>query len=427
MDAKNAPIKAPTGTKINSQPVTVLRNICQLATCPAGSSQQDAGLINQAALVFENNQVVWVGSERELPGCYAGANTVDCRQSLLIPGLIDCHTHLCFGGWRADEFEMRLQGRSYQEIAAAGGGIRSTVAATRAETATQLIEKALGALEGMLDLGVTTVECKSGYGLEQPTEIKQLEVYRQLNAQQAVDLVPTFLGAHMVPDEYQQHREHYIKLLCEVLIPEIAEQKLAQFCDAFVEEGAFSIAEARQILTAAKQAGLGLKVHADQLSNGGGAQLAADLGAVSAEHLEYADAQGIAALARAGTVAVSLPLASLYLCERYVPARQMLDSGLKVAVATDFNPGSAPCYHLPLAMTLACLKQKMTPQEVLMGATSVAATAIAAEQQIGSLLPGYNADITVIDAPSLNHWLYHFRANACCGVLKSGQWVKDLR
>jgi len=410
--------------------MTVLRNISQLATCPANSVQQDAGLIEQAALVFKNRKISWVGHEQDLPAQYADENAVDCQQRLVIPGLIDCHTHLCFGGWRGDEFEMLLQGRSYQDIAANGGGIQSTVAATRADSAEQLTQKALRALEGMLDLGVTTVECKSGYGLEQGAELKQLEVYRQLDrqqgGQQAIDLVPTFLGAHMVPLEYQQHREEYIRLLCEVLIPQISEQKLAQFCDVFVEEGAYSTTEARHILTTAKKAGLGLKVHADQLSCGGGAQLAAELGAVSAEHLEYVDQQGIESLARAGTVAVSLPLASLYLRERYVAARQMLDSGVKVAVATDFNPGSAPSYHLPLAMTLACINQQMTPQEVLMGATTIAARAISAEQRIGSLLPGFGADITIIDAPSVNHWLYHFRANACIGVLKSGMWAKNL-
>lgn len=406
--------------------MTVLRNISQLATCPADSAQRDAGLIDQAALVFDTTQILWAGTEQMLPARFADEESIDCRQRLVIPGLIDCHTHLCFGGWRANEFEMRLQGRSYQDITAAGGGIRSTVAATRADTTGQLLEKALDALEGMLDLGVTTVECKSGYGLERTAELKQLDVYRQLDKQQAVDLVPTFLGAHMVPDEYQQCRKDYIHLLCEVLIPEISAQKLARFCDVFIEQGAFSIAEARQILTTAKKAGLGLKVHADQLSNGGGAQLAAELGAVSAEHLEYADEEGIQALAQAGTVAVSLPLASLYLRERYMPARQMLDCGVKVAVATDFNPGSAPSYHLPLAMTLACLNQQMTPQEVLMGVTTVAAMAISAEQRIGSLLPGFSVDITIIEAPSVNHWLYHFRANACCGVLKSGQWVKNL-
>ncbi|MGA9573748.1 MAG: imidazolonepropionase [Lysobacterales bacterium] len=404
----------------------VLRNIGQLATCPADTPQQDAGLIDNAALAFVEDKISWVGRESQLPDSYNDQEVIDCGQRLVIPGMIDCHTHLCFGGWRGNEFEMRLQNRSYQEIAAAGGGIRSTVAATRASPTGQLIEKALHALGGMLDLGVTTVECKSGYGLEYSTEIKQLEVYRQLNDLQPVELVPTFLGAHMIPDEFQQDREAYIRLLCGRLIPEVSDRGLARFCDVFVETGAFTLDEARAILDAARLAGLGLKVHADQLSNGGGAQLAASMGAVSAEHLEYADANGIQALAEAGTVAVSLPLASLYLNERYLPARQMLAAGVRVAIATDFNPGSAPSYHLPLAMTLACLNQQMTPQEVIKGVTSVAARAISAGQRVGSLLPGYDADITIIDAPSLSHWLYHFRANACHGVIKTGRWERRL-
>ena len=406
--------------------MTVLRNIGQLATCPADAMQQDAGLIDSAALVFEGNKIAWVGSELDLPEHFSGHDSIDCGQRLVTPGLIDCHTHLCFGGWRENEFELRLQGRSYQEIAAAGGGIRSTVAATRSSPAAQLAGKALRCLEGVLDLGVTTLECKSGYGLEKQTELKQLEVYRQLDGQQPVDLIPTFLGAHMVPDEYQDRRQEYVRLLCDDLIPTVSDQQLARFCDIFVEEGAFNLAEAGKILAAAKRAGLGLKVHADQLSHGGGAQLAADFGAVSAEHLEYASEEGIEALAKAGTVAVSLPLASLYLRERYLPARKMLEAGVKVAVATDFNPGSAPSYHLPLAMTLACINQHMTPQEVLMGATTVAARAIGTENRIGSLLPGFDADIAVFEASSVNHWLYHFQANACCGVIKFGHWEKKF-
>lgn len=406
--------------------MTVLRNIGQLATCPADSEQQDAGLLNNAALAFDESGITWVGSESSLPEKFSDDECIDCGQKLVVPGLIDCHTHLCFGGWRGDEFEMRLKGHGYQEIAAAGGGIRSTVSATRADSHEQLFDKALKALKDILDLGITTLECKSGYGLEETSELKQLQVYRQLNRQQPVELAATFLGAHMIPDEYQHDREAYVELLCEVLIPAVVEKKLARFCDVFVEQGAFNIKEAGIILEAAKKAGLGLKVHADQLSAGGGAQLAASLGAISAEHLEYADTQGIEALAKAGTVAVSLPIASLYLREPYLPARKMLDTGVRVAVATDFNPGSAPSYHLPLAMTLACLNQHMTPQEVIMGATTVAARAISSEQRIGSLLPGYDADIAIIDAPSVNHWLYHFRPNACCGVIKSGKWVRQF-
>lgn len=406
--------------------MTVLHNISQLATCPFVNAQQDAGLIDNAALVFEDNQIIWTGQESQLPKSYAEHEFVDCGQRLVIPGLIDCHTHLCFGGWRGDEFEMRLQGHTYQEIASAGGGIRSTVMATRSEPAGQLIEKTLSLLENIMDLGVTTLECKSGYGLEPETELKQLRVYQQLARQQPVELIPTFLGAHMVPDEYQGNRYQYIRLLCDQLIPAVTNQKLARFCDVFVEEGAFNIEEAREILMAARQAGLELKLHADQLSNGGGAQLAAELGAVSAEHLEYVDKKGIEALAKAGTVAVSLPLASLYLREPYLPARAMLEAGVSVAIATDFNPGSAPSYHLPLAMTLACINQQMTPQEVLMGSTTVAARAVATQTRLGSLLPGFEADIAIMNAPTLNHWLYHFQANACCGVIKAGKWQRSF-
>jgi imidazolonepropionase len=402
--------------------MTVLYNIGQLATCPQDTPQQDAGLIDHATVVFEGSRVVWSGPEEKLPDTFGDHERIDCGGRLVIPGLIDCHTHLCFGGWRGDEFEQRLQGKSYQEIAQAGGGIRSTVRATRSEPADQLRDKALASLTEILSLGVTTLECKSGYGLETITELKQLEVYRQLDTMQPVDLVPTFLGAHMVPAEYQDNRRAYIQLLCKEMIPAVAKQGLARFCDIFIEEGAYTVTEAREILGAAQAAGLGLKVHADQLSNGGGAALAAELGATSAEHLEYADGEGIAALAASGTVAVSLPLASMYLNEAYLPARKMLKAGVRVAVATDFNPGSAPSYHLPLAMTLACINQRMTPQEVLMGATSIAAKALSLEKRVGSLVPRYDADIAIIDAPDLNHWLYHFRANACVGVVKSGRW-----
>lgn len=404
----------------------ILRHISQLATCPAQFDQSDAGLIDNAALVAKGSEIVWVGADADLPQDFSQFEGIDCRQKLVIPGLVDCHTHLCFGGWRGDEFDLRLQGKSYQEIAAAGGGIRSTVAATRNSEEAELRSKALLALDEMLDLGVTTVECKSGYGLERNAELKQLEVYRQLDGLQPIDLVPTFLGAHMVPEEYKDKRDVYIRMLCDDLIPEIASRDLAVFCDAFVEEGAFTIAEGREILGAAAKAGLKLKLHADQLSDGGGAALAAELKAVSAEHLEYANQAGIEAMAAAGTVAVSLPLASMYLRERYMAARSMLAAGVKVAVATDFNPGSAPSYHLPLAMMLACINQQMTPQESLTGATTVAARALALSHQVGSLLPGYRADIAIIDSPTLNHWLYHFRANACSGVIKAGNWQRHV-
>jgi len=404
--------------------MVVLEHISELATCPPGNPQGDAGLIRDAALVAAADGILWVGRMADLPGPYrehgTGGQRLDCRGRLVVPGLVDCHTHLCFGGWRGDEFEQRLAGASYQDIAAAGGGILRTVEATRAATAAELLEKARDALDGMLRLGVTTVECKSGYGLDEANELKQLQVYRELDATHPADLVPTFLGAHVVPPEYRDDRDAYVDLLCERLIPRIADEGLALFCDAFVEDGAYTADEARRILSAARDRGLGIKLHADQLSDGGGASLAAAFGAVSAEHLEYVSDDGIADLARAGTVAVSLPLASLYLGERYLPARRLLDAGVPVAVATDFNPGSAPSYHLPFALTLACLNQAMTPQEALNGATTVAARALARGDRIGSLLPGYRADFAIIDSPALNHWLYHFVPNACVSVFKNG-------
>ena len=398
----------------------VLRNIGELATCPPDNPQGDAGLVANAALALSGGRVAWAGPESELPAEYAAEDTLDCGGRLVVPGLVDCHTHLCFGGWRGDEFALRLAGASYQEIAAAGGGILSTVRATRAASREELQEKSAVVLAKMLELGVTTVECKSGYGLDRETELKQLEVYRALDAAQPIDLVPTFLGAHVMPPEYTHDRQAYIDLLTQSMIPEVAERGLAEFCDAFVEEGAYTRDEARAVFEAARSAGLGIRLHADQLSNGGGAELAASFGAVSAEHLEYVSEDGIRALSEAGTVAVSLPLASLYLREPYLPARRLLDAGVRVAVATDFNPGSAPSYHLPLALSLACLNQGMTPQEALMGCTAVAARAVARADRIGSLAGGYRADIAVIDAPSLNHWLYHFSANACIAVFKNG-------
>lgn len=403
----------------------LLKNISELATCAAGSSQQDAGIVRNAALVWQDEEIVWVGPANQVPESYADEVVFDCQNGLVIPGLIDCHTHLCFAGWREQEFALRLAGASYQQIALAGGGIRSTVSNTRAASLGSLLRSTLQRLKQMQQLGITTVECKSGYGLDLITELKQLEVYRRAAARQALELVPTFLGAHTFPQEFAKDRRGYINLLCQQVIPMVAAEKLAVFCDIFVEESAFDCSEAREILTSAQQHGLKLKVHADQLSDQGAAALAAELGAVSAEHLEYVSEQGINALAAAGVVAVSLPLASVYLREKQTPSRRLLDAGVAVAIATDFNPGSAPSSHLPLAMTLACINQSLTPQETLMGVTHVAAKALDLQHRIGSLQAGFQADIVVINSPSLDHWLYHFQANACQAVIKKGQWLES--
>jgi imidazolonepropionase len=339
----------------------------------------------------------------------------------VIPGLVDCHTHLAFGGWRAEEFEQRIQGRSYLEIAQAGGGIARTVGLTRSTSEDALLSRAAGFLREMLTLGVTTVECKSGYGLDREHELKLLRVYRRLAAEQPIRLVPTLLGAHVVPPEYRDDRERYLKQLIEELIPEVGRQQLARCCDVFLEQSAFSLDEARRILLAGRAVGLAPKLHADQLTSSGGAELAAEVKALSADHLEHVSPKGIAALARSGVVAVSLPLASLYLGQSPMPARRLIDAGVAVAVATDFNPGSAPSYHLPLALTLACTLQRMTPAEALKGATSLAARALGLSYRLGSLAPGMAADFAVIDAPDVNHWLYHFRPNACRMTVLRGQ------
>ena len=405
----------------------LLENISQLATCRAAGAQGEIHPIADAALAWEGDTIRWVGPRRELPAGFAGAERVDAGGRLVVPGLVDCHTHLAFGGWRAEEFEQRILGRSYLEIAELGGGIARTMRLTRAATDAELLERCTGFLREMTGLGVTTVECKSGYGLDRAHELRLLRLYRTLAGTQPVRLVPTFLGAHVVPPEFLNDRAAYLTLLTDDLLPLIARERLAAFCDVFVERSAFSRDESRRLLRTAQALGLGAKLHADQLSAGGGAELAAELAAVSADHLECASEAGIAALARAGVVAVSLPLASLYLGQAAVPARRWIEAGAAVAVATDFNPGSAPSFHLPFALTLACTLQRMTPAEALKGATVIAARAVGLEARTGSLEPGKAADFAVIDAPDVNQWLYHLRPNACQATVVGGRvaWAAE--
>ncbi len=398
----------------------LLYNISQLATCRAQGGQGEIHAIPDAAMVWDDGVILWVGPQKQLPDTYQRAEQHDAGGRLVVPGLVDCHTHLAFGGWRADEFEQRILGRSYVDLARSGGGIASTVRQTRVASEQQLVDRARGFLDDMLTLGVTTVECKSGYGLTLEAELKLLGAYRRLAMDQPVRIVPTFLGAHVVPAEFREKRTAYVDLVANCMIPAIADEKLAVCCDVFVEESAFTVDEARRILRAGQAAGLAAKLHADQLSSGGGAELAAEVGALSADHLEHISDRGITAMAAAGVVAVSLPLASLYLGQPPMPARRLIDAAVPVAVATDFNPGSAPSYHLPLALTLACTLQKMTPAEALKGATSYAARALGREDSIGSLEAGKAADFAVMDAPDVNHWIYHFRSNSCVMTVIGG-------
>ncbi len=403
----------------------VLTNIRQLLTCRAEGGQEALHPIERAALVWEGDTIRWVGPEAELPARFQKKPRLDAGGCLVAPGLIDCHTHLAFEGWRADEFRLRCLGVSYLEIARRGGGIRRTVAQTRAASEETLYHRCLGFLREMARLGITTIEAKSGYGLSLEEELKLLRVYRRLQATQPVRLVPTLLAAHIVPPEYEERREAYLQLILDELIPRVARERLANFCDVFVEETAFTVEEARAMLERGKALGLRPKLHADQLHNGGGARLAAEVGAVSADHLEYASDEGIRAMARAGVVAVALPLATLYLHQRPMDARRFVAAGVPVAVATDFNPGSAPSYHLPLAMTLACVLCGLTPAEALKGATCYAARAINRERALGSLEPGKKADFILIDAEDVDHWLYHFRPNAVQATFIGGKRLED--
>lgn len=401
----------------------VLTDIACLATCRADGAQGEIHAVADAALAWTGDTIRWAGPAADLPADFEGEERQSVGRRLVVPGLVDCHTHLAFGGWRADEFAERIAGATYLAIARRGGGILRTVRATRATSEDDLAERAARYLDAMRALGVTTVEAKSGYGLTVEDELKTLRVYRRLAQRQPTRIVPTFLGAHIVPPEYADRRADYLRLLTDTLIPRVAEDDLARFCDVFVEETAYAPDEARVLFAAAARYGLGAKLHADQLSDTGGGALAAEVRAVSADHLECISDAGIQALAEAGVVAVSLPIASLYLHVDPLPARRLIEAGVAVAVATDFNPGSAPSYHLPFALTLACTLQRMTPAEALKGATTIAARAVGMDAVVGSIEPGKRADFAVIDAPHVNHWLYHFRPNACVRTVIGGETV----
>ncbi|MEE2788474.1 MAG: imidazolonepropionase, partial [Myxococcota bacterium] len=355
-----------------------------------------------------------------------GQNTVrfNATGCLVAPGLVDPHTHIVFGGERSHEYAMRANGRSYLEIAQAGGGILSTVKATRAASVDDLIESALPRLDRLLACGVTTAEVKSGYGLSVEAELKMLEVIRTLDGRHPIDLIPTFLGAHTIPPEYRADREAYVRLVIDDMLPRVAQAGLAEFCDVFVEESAFTIEEAERILMAGRAFGLQPKLHADQLTAGEGAELAGRVGAVSADHLEFISPAGIQALLDHQVVAVLLPGASLFLgANEDAPARRMIDAGIQVALATDCNPGTCMTTNLQLMLTLGMSRLKMSPAEVLTAVTHTAAQAIGRGHRSGRLAVGRAADIAVFDVPSHVHLPYYFGVPLTKAVFKAGHLV----
>jgi imidazolonepropionase len=408
----------------------VIRNIAQLACvsrshqgAKRGAELRDPALLENAAVVIEGEAITWVGPAAELPPVLHHAELIDAAGKAVIPGLIDSHTHLISAGARADEFEQRLQGRTYQEIAARGGGINATVRSVRQASRQELMDLARSRLQRLLRFGVTTVEVKSGYGLSLADELKCLEAVAELNAEGPWQLVPTFLGAHAVPPEYAGDRAGYVRLVAEEMLPEIARGRWAEFCDVFCETGVFSLEESERILTAARRLGFRLKLHADELTPLGGAELAARLGATSADHLLHISDQGIDALAEAGTVATLLPGTAFFLGLDYAPARRLIERGVTVALASDCNPGTCPSENLPLAGAMACTQMKMLPAEALAGLTLNAAAALGRADRIGSLEPGKQADLVILDVPDYRQLFYHFGVNHVWRVIRRGQVV----
>ena len=401
----------------------LIHNIGMLATpegfeARRGADQGKLRILENAWIYLENGEIISYG-DRNMPITFG--EKLDAGGRLVTPGLVDAHTHLIFGGWRQNELAMKIRNVPYLDILAAGGGILSTVKATRAATEDELTEKAKAALDEMLTFGTTTCEAKSGYGLEEKEELKQLKVIRRLNKEHPMDVIPTFMGAHALPQEFKENREGYLKLLCEEMIPAVAKQKLAKFCDVFCETGVFTAEESRRILQAGLDNGLIPKIHADEIDAIGGSQLAGEIGAISAEHLIVCPEEGIQSMAQGGTVACLLPATSFYLNSTYAPARRMIEVGVPVALASDYNPGSCPCLNLQLVMNIACLKYRLTPEEVLTGVTLNAAAAIGMADKVGSIDRTKQADLVIWDAPDLNYLCYRLGSNLVHQVIKKGE------
>ena len=387
----------------------ILKNIKTLYTASHKDSFKLIRIQN-AALVWDKYSILWVGEEADIPLQYTDATLVDAQNRIVIPGLIDCHTHLAFAGNRWTETTLKIQGKSYLEIAESGGGIRSTVAATREASLEELEEEAQKRIDLCKKRGITTIECKSGYGLNLETELKLLRVYRHLAVKnQDIRFFSTLLAAHTIPLEYQNNRRGYIDLIKNEIITKVASENLAVFFDIFVENGAFSFDEAMELGDVAKRYGFKIKLHIDQLSHQRGAELSLKLTAVSADHLEHILEDDFNMMKQAGTVAVSLPTATAYLNRPVLPARKLLDARIPVAVATDFNPGSAPVFDLLYAMNLAVTLQRMTADEVLLGVTTHAAKALSLHDA-GKIQTGYKPEFLLLDLDSIEEWIYGFRS-----------------
>ena len=415
----------------------LIHNLAEVAT-PEGSAplsgaeQRRVRRLAGAEVVCRAGRIAFVGSPEERRrqfGEMPEAERLDGQGGTLIPGFVDPHTHLPWAGSREEEFAARLAGKTYQEIAAEGGGILSTVRSTRQASEEELAANVLRRMDQMLAWGTTTAEAKSGYGLNQEDELKQLRAIRQASQRHPVVLVPTLLAAHEFPPEYRgksgQDRRRWVDLICEEIVPAVAAAGLARFCDVFCEQGVFSAAESRQVLKAGVRHGLAPRLHADEFADSGGAELAAELCAFSADHLMAVSPAGIEALARSGVIAVLLPGTSFFLMKRsYAPARRLIEAGVPVALATDCNPGSSHTESMPMVVLLAVLQLGLTIEEALTAATLNAACSLGLGEEIGSVVPGKRADLVLLAAPNLLHLVYHYGINPVAAVVKGGRVVR---
>jgi imidazolonepropionase len=417
----------------------IIKNASALVTCSGfmakkGREMSELGIIADGAVVIEQGRISRVGTTTNIMADLKASSkdlsqfeTIDASGKAVLPGFVDSHTHLVFGGYRAEEYAWRLMGDSYMDILQRGGGILSTVRATRSASREELTEAGLKRLDSMLSFGVTTVEGKSGYGLDRETEIKQLEVMADLNQLHPLDVVPTFMGAHAVLPEYKGREDDYIDFLLKEVVPEVASRRLAEFCDIFCEKNVFSVEQSRRLLTNAVESGLKSKLHADEIVQLGGAELAAEIGAVSADHLLHASDEGLRAMAQAGVVATLLPATAFSLREPYARGRQMIDAGGAVALATDFNPGSCFSESIPLVAALAALYVNLSPEEIVTALTLNGAAALDRAQVVGSLDPGKQGDVIILENPSYRFIPYHLGVSTVEKVIKRGTLVFDKR
>ncbi len=389
-----------------------------------GREMEDTAILYNAAIAIKDGCIIDIGNSTELESKYTPSELIDANGMLAIPGFVDCHTHPVFVHTREDEFALRLAGKSYVEIAQSGGGIRSTISSTRDADEEILFQLAQKRIRKMIQLGTTTIEAKSGYGLDTASELKQLRVIKRLNDELPIDIIPTFMGAHEYPTEYKTNHSAYLDILCKEMIPAVAEQGIARFCDIFTEAHVFSVEESQQVLQCARSYGLQLKMHADEIEPIGGAELAARLKCISADHLGATSLQGILALKQAGVVPVLLPATLFSLRSKtYANALLMQELGLPLAIATDYNPGSCNCDSMPFTITLACLQMGLSPAAALNAATLNAAFAIDMGTKVGSIELGKQADITLWDIPSINFIPYHFGSSHLSRVIKLGKTI----